>query len=425
MRRAVWYTCMNGWKRILMISDHSDPLAALGGEEAGGQNVYVDELSSHLAQMGHTVHVITRHNDPSRLPVEQSPTGYTVFRVPVGKSGFISKEEFALHLPEFIQEVSAHIGANSYDIIHSHYWLSGMAGCAVRQTHHLPLVHTFHSLGKIKHEELLGIDPHQRKLREDAEMQIVQQTDCLLAESNDERRALLRLYNAESDRITIVPAGVDIDHFCPGNKIAARKELRIKEKKVILYVGRFVAQKGLPPLLQAYAQLRRDGTDAERVETVLLLIGGDFKEPTNKQSRVHKRIQSMIISLDLSSSVRVLGQVPNAGLPVYYRAADLCVVPSRYEPFGIVPLEAMACGTPVVASHVGGMKSTVRHLHTGLHARSNKSADFKFKMEIILRNPALREEFGRQARQRVEQEFSWDSVSERVLACYNATIHHA
>jgi len=408
-----------------MISDHSDPLAALGGEESGGQNVYVDQLSSWLVSKGNIVHVLTRHNSPDRQRQEKSPSGYTVFRTPVGPEGFLPKEDFVKYLPAFTKAAADLMRKYQYDIIHSHYWLSGVAAVALKKECDIRVIHTFHSLGKVKHAQLRGIDPKHMKEREQKEQLIVRRADCLLAESSDERRNLLHMYNARPERITVVPAGVDTRVFSPGNKSAARKVIGIRQKNVVLYVGRFVAQKGLPTLLQAYAQVRKKMTAAERAETVLLLVGGDLHEATAKQSQIQRRIDILIRSLKLRDAVRIMGQVSNEELPTYYRAADVCVVPSRYEPFGIVPLEAMSCGTPVVASFVGGMKSTIHNLYTGLHARPESSADFAHKIDILLRNPELRREFGRQAREHMEREFDWQTVCDRVLTCYHATIVHA
>ena len=407
-----------------MISDHSDPLAALGGEEAGGQNVYVDQLSSWLAKKGHTVHVLTRQNNTDKPTVERSPDGYTVMRTPLGPEGFLPKEEFAAHLPTFTKAASALMREHRYDIIHSHYWLSGIAAIALQKEFAVPVVHTFHSLGKIKHANLQKMDATHMREREKHELHIVKHANCLLAESIDERRNLLRLYNANPDNITVIPAGVDTQTFAPKDANDARKVLGITEKNVILYVGRFVAQKGIPTLLQAYAQVRKQLTTTQQNNTILLLVGGNVEEHTSKQSRIQTRIQNLITSLQLEDAVHIEGQVNNDDLPTFYQAADLCVVPSRYEPFGIVPLEAMSCGIPVVASFVGGMKTTVRNLYTGLHARPNNSADFAHKMRILLLNPELRKEFGIHAREHIENEFSWNTVCDHVLSCYNATIAH-
>ena len=407
-----------------MISDHSDPLASLGGEEAGGQNVYVDQLSSWLVKKGHTVHILTRQNSADRPTVEKSPDGYTVIRTPLGPEGFLPKEEFATHLPMFTKAAITLMQKNNYDVVHSHYWLSGISAVALKKKFTVPIVHTFHSLGKIKHANLSNMNAIHMKEREEQERYIVDHADCLLAESIDERRNLLHLYGANPDIITVIPAGVDTQVFTPKNATEARKTLGITQKNVIVYVGRFVAQKGIPTLLQAYAQVRKQLTAQQQSDTVLILAGGNLDEQTVKQSRMHKRIQTLITSLELENAVRFEGQVDNTNLPTLYQAADLCVVPSRYEPFGIVPLEAMACGIPVVASFVGGMKTTVRNLYTGLHARPNNSADFAHKIRILLLNPELRKEFGIHAREHIENEFSWNTVCDHVLSCYNATIAH-
>ncbi len=423
VRSAILHAYVDKRLAILIISDHSDPMAPPGGEQTGGQNVYVHNLASRLAEKHCDVHVFTRLNDPRRPLKEKSPDGYTVFRIPLGPEGFLPKEEFARYVPSFVQQIRAHADRFSYDVIHSHYWLSGLCAIAIKESHGIPVVHMFHSLGKIKHRTLRGIDERYQKEREEAEMRIVANADRIIAESNDERINLGKLYQADPDRITVIPAGVDIRHFSPALKEPARKELDLRERHVILYVGRFVAQKGLPTLLHAYAMLRSLLTEKERDETVLILVGGNINQKTEKESRIQKKIRFLMETYNLSPAIHMADHVPNAKLPHYYHAADFCVVPSRYEPFGIVSLEAMACGRPVIASFVGGMKNTVRNLYTGFHARQGSVTDFAYKMRILLQNPALCDLLGAQARDHVTENYSWDRVSDDVLACYHATIN--
>jgi len=406
-------------RRVLLISDHSDPFASLGSEESGGQNVYVDHVAALLVSHGLVVHVLTRQSDPHRPLVEKAPGGYTVYRAQVGPPGFLPKEEFSRYLPDFVRAAQALADRHAYDLVHAHYWLSGLTALALRASHGIPFVQTFHSLGKMKHAVVRGIPEDVRLERETAEGTIARNADGIIAESTDERRLLVRAYGADPRRITVIPAGVDIGQFRPGTKKAARRSLGIHHRHVVLFVGRFVAQKGIVTLLRSFALVRNDLRRAGEEDPLLILVGGD-REPTAKQSKIERRVHTMIRNLRLTSCVRLAGRVGHDELPRYYRAADVCVVPSRYEPFGIVPLEAMACGTPVVASSVGGMKDTVRPLHTGFLARPQTSADFAYKTRLLLENPAMREEFSRQSRMHVEQTYAWEAVADRIHVFYRS-----
>jgi glycosyltransferase involved in cell wall biosynthesis len=410
-----------------MISDHSDPLAIIGGEEAGGQNIYVRELSDQLIKRGYEVHIFTRLSD-QELPKEQtSKHGFKVIRIKCGPTGFIPKEQIINHSDEFIDGIKNYIKKHhyGYDLIHSHYWISGIIGLKLRSFFKIPLFHTFHSLGKIKHEAI-GIENEQAASREKYEEQIINDADHIIATCPEERKQLLSLYKASADKITIIPVGVNTNRFYRRKKNEARKKINLNpHDKIILFVGRLAPQKGLSFLLNVFAVLLKDLAENKKEKTKLLIVGGSSKRnrTQKKEEEQLKTIQKLIENLDLQNHVKLAGRVPNNDLPWYYSAADVCVVPSRYEPFGIVPLEAMACGVPVIASRVGGLQYTVQNLKTGFLARTNDMIDFAYKIRLIIMNSNLKNEFGKNGIERIAQEFSWETIGNKILKFYLSFLH--
>ena len=404
-------------RRILIIADHSDPLAPVGGEESGGQNIYVHSLASILSAKNFSVDVFTRLSD-SGLPREEiARDGYRVVRIEAGPTRFIPKEKIREHLDAFTEGILAFVRRSGlrYDVIHSHYWLSGLAGLEIRRRLALPLVHNFHSLGRIKREALgTGTSADER---ENAEVQLAAKADAVIATSPYESRLLAKLPGAVNARIHTIPCGVDISRFSPVPKDEAKRAVGFPQAEIaVLYAGRFAAQKGLPVLFRAFEMMRRE-LAPKLDQHVRLYLAGGAKAGAHESTELG-RARTLIARYGLESSVAFLGCIPNAEMPKYYNAADLCVVPSLYEPFGIVPLEAMACGTPVVVARVGGMRSTVQNLRTGFHARAGDVADFAHKLRLLIENENLRIEFGKNGRRRMEETFSWDTVADRIIQLY-------
>lgn len=414
-------------KRILMISDHSDPLAKIGGEEAGGQNVYVRELSNQLIKRGYEVDIFTRWSNPKAPQTEKSKSGFRVIRIQCGEAGPMPKEQIIDHVDEFISGIKKYITKKNhcYDVIHSHYWMSGVIGLELRKWLNIPLLHTFHSLGKVKHRSV-GSDIRGAELREGEEKQIVEKADRIIATCPEERKQLMRLYKASPDKIIIIPVGVSRSRFYAHKKTVARRKVGCgPDDNVILFVGRLAPQKGLNFLLNALAILLNDLPVSEKEKTKLVIAGGsgNRKKMPAQEKKQFEVIQRLIKNLGLENNTQLAGRVPNRFLPWYYSAADICVVPSRYEPFGIVPLESMACGTPLVVSRVGGLQYTVQNLKTGFHARAKDMYDFAYKMRLMLENPKLRKEFGNNGAERIREEFAWEIIGDRIIKTYNSLLH--
>ncbi|PFG73576.1 glycosyltransferase [Tepidiforma thermophila] len=392
--------------RIAMVSAHTSPLAPLGGRETGGMNVYVLELSRELARLGYEVDIFTRL-DGDLPPVEPVAPGLRLVRLPAGPPAPLEKEEIARHLPEFVRGLRAFACSGpGYDLIHSHYWQSGWAGTILARQLRLPHVVMFHTLGEVKNRARFGEAEPTLRIRH--ERTIARRATAIVTASDHERQLLERYYGADPARMHTVPCGIDLDLFRPLPRAEARASLGLPlDRPVLLWVGRLEKLKGLEILLDAVAGLERD-------DALLLIVGGD-----DRAAPLRAELEAQARALGIAGRVRFTGAVDHAALPRYYSAADVCVVPSFYESFGLVAVEAMACGTPVVASRVGGLVSTVIDGVTGYLIPWRCPEPFAEKLDVLLANPELRANFGRAARASVER-FRWSTVGLRIADVYDA-----
>ncbi|HEV3497057.1 MAG TPA: glycosyltransferase, partial [Actinomycetes bacterium] len=321
-------------RRLAVISFHTSPLTQPGAGDGGGMNVYVRELSSALAQAGVDCDVYTRSWRKGLPLVQEVEPGFRVHHVPAGPQASVAKEDLAQHLDEFTARVLERMEVDGPpDVVHANYWLSGVAGHTVKHLLELPLVSTFHTLARVKAEE--AAEEHDRRAR--AEAEVVGCSDAILASSAAEAAQLERLYGAVPERIEIVPPGVDHHLFSPGDQWGARAALGLGAGPVLLFVGRIQPLKGADVAVRALAALDRPAT--------LLLVGG----PSGPEGEAElARLHRLVDDLGLRQRVRFLPPQPHGHLATFYRAADVCLVPSRSESFGLVALEAAACGTPVV-----------------------------------------------------------------------------
>lgn len=392
--------------RIAQISAHTNPLAPPGGRETGGMNVYVRELSHQLARLGYEVDLITRLDGD--LPrTEQLAPNLRVIRIEAGPATSIDKASVATYLPQFAENL-LRFGAElpqPYDIVHSHYWQSAWAGGILARKGKIPQVVMFHTLGEVKNRA--RISEQEPAMRIHHERLAAHRADAIVTASDHERGLLQRYYGADLAKMTTVPCGVDLDHFTPMDRTAARAELGLSPgAPVLMWVGRLEKLKGVDILIDAVAQLdERDFT--------LLIVGGDEHAEALKAE-----LRAQAEAAGVTANVRFEGAVPHERLPLYYNAADVCVVPSYYESFGLVAVEAMACGTPVVASRVGGLVSTVTDGVTGYLIPWRCPEPFAEKLEVLLNNPELRANFGRTARTSVER-FRWPIVALRMADLYD------
>ena len=393
--------------RIAQVSAHTSPLAPLGGRETGGMNIYVLELSRELARLGYEVDIFTRRDGD--LPhVEEIADGLRLVRIDAGPAEPIEKQEIVGHLPEFHANMRRLIEEQpqGYDLIHSHYWQSGWAGTLLARELDLPHVVMFHTLGEVKNRARFG--EQEPKVRIRHERTIARRATAIVTASDHERQLLERYYAADPGRMHTVPCGIDLDLFQPRDREAARERLQLdRDTPVLLWVGRLEKLKGVEILVDAVAGL-------ERRDFTLLIVGGD-----ERAAEIRAELEAQAAAAGISANVRFEGAVPHGLLPWYYSAADICVVPSYYESFGLVAVEAMASGTPVVASRVGGLVSTVIDGVTGYLIPWRCPGPFAEKIEVLLGNPELRANFSRAAQRSVER-FRWSSIGLRIADVYDA-----
>lgn len=394
--------------RIAMVSAHTSPLAPLGGRETGGMNVYVLELSRELAALGCNVDIFTRRDGD--LPhIEPVAPGLRLVRIDAGPAAPIEKEAIVAHLPEFVRNLYTFAcAAPAYDLIHSHYWQSGWAGTILARRLALPHIVMFHTLGEVKNRARFGEAEPTLRIRH--ERTIARRADAIVTASNHERQLLERYYGADPAKMHAVPCGIDLERFRPLPRSEARARLGLPaDTPILLWVGRVERLKGLEILLDAVAGL-------ERSDAHLLIVGGD-----ERAAPLCAELEAQARALGIADRITFTGAVDHASLPWYYSAADICVVPSFYESFGLVAVEAMACGTPVVASRVGGLTSTVIDGVTGYLIPWRCPEPFSEKLDVLLANPELRANFGRAARASVER-FRWSTVARRIAEVYETAL---
>lgn len=401
-------------QRIALISVHGDPLVPLGAEEAGGQNVYVREVARALAARGHAVDVYTRGRTCTAPEVHRLGEA-RVIRLPAGPTGFIPRTHLFQHLPAFAKALTAFAAAEgrTYDVLHTNYWLSGWVGLKLAKTEGIPLTHTFHSLGAIKYLTG-GKIPANGQRRLQVETDLLNHCDRIIATSPQEEADMRRHYMGNRP-IAVIPCGVDDGRFRPGDRQLARKAFALPtDRPLIAYAGRFDPRKGIATLVQAAARLR------ERQPLHLVFAGGF--DPAAGDAVEHTRIRLMIEERGLGAHTTWLGSVSHERLPDVYRAADLTVVPSLYEPFGLVAIEAMASGSPVVASRVGGLQHSVADGRTGLLVPPGSPEDLADACQLLLDDPAMCARMGSAASRRVAERFTWSAVAERLERHYGAMV---
>jgi glycosyltransferase involved in cell wall biosynthesis len=400
--------------RIALISEHASPLAMLGGVDSGGQNVYVGQVARHLAAVGHEVDVFTRRNDPG-LPEVVSWEGVRVVHVPAGPAAFVRKEDLLPYMGEFTRYLLGRCaGRRRYDIVHANFFMSALAAAELKRALGAPFVVTFHVLGQVRRMHQNGADafPEERLTIED---RVVAEADRVIAECPQDLDDLTRLYRADRARVSVIPCGFDPVEFWPIARAKAREVLGLSaDERVILQLGRMVPRKGVETVVRGLARLQRDHGIAAR----LLVVGGESDDPDPAVTPEIGRLQAVAAEEGVEDSVTFVGRRGRSVLRYYYGAADVFVSTPWYEPFGITPVEAMACGTPVVGSNVGGLKSTVADGRTGYLVPPNDPGALAERLAHLYGNPALLAEFGRRAVRRANALFTWRRVAVDVNKCY-------
>ena len=393
--------------RIALVSVHGCPLARLGEKDTGGMNVYLLQLAKELGSLGITADVFTRFHDPNDPEIVDLGPGSRVIHIKAGP-WYESKEGIYSLLPEFVENMISFQRERglAYDLYHSHYWLSGEVVSRLNQHVRLPHVASFHTLGEAK----IRARPEENEsiVRIRSERDTLHRADRIVAVSEHERGNMIDFYEAPGDRIQVIPCGVDMDVFKPMPKDEARRELGLGDENVLLYVGRVQPLKGPELLLESVARLGLD----EGVK--VLIVGGDV----TGDEEVTK-VRRLAGELGIDHLVSFEGTVPHKRLVHYYNAADLCVVPSFYESFGLVAAEAMACGTPVVATAVGGLPETVKDGLNGSLIRDRNPEALAEKISLLLNDVRLRGLLASQARESVAA-LDWPTVAGRVAGLYES-----
>jgi D-inositol-3-phosphate glycosyltransferase len=400
-------------QRIALISVHGDPAIEIGKEEAGGQNVYVRQVGEALARLGWQVDMFTRKVSTEQDTIVQHSPNCRTIRLEAGVIEFVPRDNLFGYLPEFVDNFLKFQQENGYvyPLVHTNYWLSSWVGMQLKKIQGSKQVHTYHSLGVVKYNTIETI-PLIATTRLAVEKQVLETAERIVATSPQEKEHMRTLVSTKGS-IDIIPCGTDIQKFGCVDRQAAREELRIDpEAKLVLYVGRFDPRKGIETLVRAIGQSQF--RDSDKLQ---LIIGGGSR-PGHSDGIERDRIESIVSELGISDFTTFPGRLSQEILPYYYAAADVCVVPSHYEPFGLVAIEAMASGTPVVASDVGGLQFTVIPEETGLLPTPQDPAAFSSAIDRILSNPHLRDKWGQGGRQRVENKFSWDGVASQLSQLY-------
>jgi len=388
---------------IAMISIHSCPLAVLGGRDTGGMNVYVREVAAELASRGHNVDIYTKAHQPQHGPPINLGPNVRIIHLDTGADEDMPK----LAIYDYIHKLAG-VAENfrkynqlEYDVIHSHYWLSGLIGKQLQTLWCVPHAVMFHTLGAIKNE--VGIGENEPELRIESEKEVVSSCQRIIASTAGEAEGLVQFYGTSPDKISVIPCGVNLKLFRPVDRETARRELGLDHQKVILFVGRMDPLKGLEQLLTAMTYL--DG----QKPPILMVVGGD----ADSQGQA---LQKMAVELGIERRVKFFGSVPQSRLPLFYSAADVCAIPSYYESFGMVALESLACGTPILATNVGDMKNIVRSDEMGSIVADNSPLSLASEISGLIYAPEDGKLF--EARRETIAGFSWSAIADKMLSEY-------
>ena len=405
-------------RKIALISEHASPLAELGSVDAGGQNVYVAQVAAELGRRGYEVDVYTRRDHADLAPTVHWRSNVRVVHVPAGPACYIEKEKLLPYMDEFARYVGRMCSAQSqrYDLMHANFFMSGMVAAQVKRSLGLPFAITFHALGRVRrlyHGSSDGFDDSRFGIEES----LMHEADVIVAECDQDRHDMISLYGAERAKIDCVPCGFDPEEFWP--VAGARPELEVApDEFVVLQLGRMVARKGIDNVIRAVAVLARD----YGIRARLLVVGGNAPEPDPMRTPELARLMRLAQEEGVREQITFTGSRPRHVLRTYYAAADIFVTTPWYEPFGITPLEAMACARPVIASDVGGLKSTVVHGKTGYLVLAHDPAALAQRLAEVKRNPLLAQRMGLAGRRRAVARYTWSRVVEQLLQVYDKTL---
>jgi len=406
-------------KRIALISEHASPLAVLGGTDSGGQNIYVGQVAKHLALLGYKVDVFTRKDSeslPETVPYED---GVRVINITAGPAAYIRKEDMLPYMYEFADHVAEFIRFHgTYDIIHANFWMSGLVAVLIKRQFNIPFVITFHALGRVRRFYQKEADEFP-DIRLDIEDLIISHADRIIAECVQDKDDLCTHYNTPEGKIAIIPCGYDPQELWPIKKAAARAVLGFAgEQKIVLQLGRMVPRKGIDTAVRGFSRFlqRHEG------DVTLVIVGGASEIPDPVLTPEIGRLQNIAREEGITEHVVFRGRAGRSDLKYYYSAADVFVTTPWYEPFGITPLEAMACGAPVIGSRVGGIKSSVVDGETGYLIPPRNPVHLADRLRYLYAHPDVLQTMSCRSVKRVRENFTWEIVTKAVAALYRDVI---
>ncbi len=408
-------------KRIALISVHTSPLASLGGAKTGGMNVYVRELSRELGERGISVDIFTRSVGESNAVIENAiGDNVRLVALRAGPPTALSPEDHYPHLSEFTANLMAFATLRNlhYDIVFSHYWLSGWVAAKLKEAWGIRFVHMFHTLGHMK-KRILEPESYQPDRRILTEARVLQWADRVIAATPAEQAQLRWLYRAKRRQIAVIPPGVNTEQFSDDMTVSeARASLGMDpDRHLLLFVGRIEPLKAVDTILEALRVLR-DEMPAMLKRLQFVIVGGD---PASKSDTEMMRLQQLSVKLGINQFVSFVGAKDQAFLPHYYRAATAVIMPSDYESFGMVALEAMACGTPVIASQVGGLQFLIRDQETGFHVPARAPVSLAQAIISLVNDPTRTAEMGHTA-SRIAGDYAWSEIANRLLAVFELVV---
>jgi D-inositol-3-phosphate glycosyltransferase len=401
-------------RKIAFISEHASPLAVLGGVDSGGQNVYVAEICKSLSRLGYMIDIFTRRDDSNLPQIVNWLPGIRVIHVDAGPAREVAKEALLGYMPAFTAEMVRFIqsGKLEYELVHANFFMSGLVASQVKKQLGIPYVITFHALGKVRmiHQKDKDAFPVERI---DIEEMIVQDADYIVAECPQDKQDLIEHYHADPRRIMIIPCGFSADEFFPYSKNGARRHLGLdKNEIVLLQLGRMVPRKGIDNVIRAMKYLKNVG------KVRLLVVGGSDEKPDFENDHELKRLKTLADQEGVGMLVEFTGRRNRQELRHYYQAADFFISTPWYEPFGITPLEAMACGTPVIGANVGGIKYTVVHQQTGFLVPPHDPEALAEAVKEGISCPEKYRNLCRNALERVNRYFTWQQVAQKSHQLY-------
>jgi D-inositol-3-phosphate glycosyltransferase len=421
---------MHRFKRIAFVSEHASPVALLGDEDAGGQNVYVDEMSRHIARLGYTVDVFTRRDSPDAPQVTEWAPGVRVVNLSAGPAAPLPKDDLWPFMREFRNSFLRFAAREEtrYSLIHGNFWMSGWVAAALRRQLGIPAVEIFHATGitKRRYQKHADTSPTERIA---VERGVVRDVDRLIAHCPSERSELVNDYEADPRKVALIPSGTNLNMFRPVEHSEARRRIGLDpDGKVIVYVGRLLQRKDIRNVVRALAVLVRgheSADDSPSLPVTLLIVGGSTPEPDPIATPEIGELQRLAAKLGVSDRVHFAGKHQPSELRNFYSAGDVVVTTPWYEPYGFTAIEAMACGRPVIGSAVGGLTYTIKHGETGFLVPPRDPQALADRLRQLFDDPALCTQMGAAARSRMEREFTWPLAAGRTAALYDSLLEAA